>query len=287
VTLTAGEFAYISGLVRRDAAIVLEPGKEYLVEARLMPLARQTGAATVSEFVTRAQQRPEPDVHRRIVDALTTNETSFFRDGEPFTAMTGMVLPDMFASRASAKHLRIWSAACSSGQEVYTLAMQLHDNLPSGWSYEILGTDISTEMLARAEAGRFSQLEVNRGLPAAALVKHFERIGSQWQVAPHLRKNVSFRRLNLAAPLPPLGHFDVVFLRNVLIYFDVATKRGVLERIGSVLKPDGWLFLGSAETTIGIDDRFDRVVTGRTSAYRLRAAGSRNGATTLGVAGKG
>jgi chemotaxis protein methyltransferase CheR len=285
MSLTASEFAYISGLVRRDAAIVLEPGKEYLVEARLMPLARQTGAATVSEFVLRAQKKPEPDVHRRIVDALTTNETSFFRDGEPFTAMTTMVLPELVASRAPGRHLRVWSAACSSGQEAYTLAMQLHDTLPNGWSYEILGTDISTEVLARAEAGRYSQLEVNRGLPAAALVKHFERVGSQWQVAAHLRKNVTFRRLNLAASLPPLGQFDVIFLRNVLIYFDVATKRSVLERAGSVLKPDGWLFLGSAETTIGIDDRFDRVVTGRTSAYRLRPAGTRNGASALGAAG--
>jgi chemotaxis protein methyltransferase CheR len=287
VTLTAGEFAYISGLVRRDAAIVLEPGKEYLVEARLMPLARQTGAATVSEFVTRAQQRPEPDVHRRIVDALTTNETSFFRDGEPFTAMTGMVLPELLTNRSTTRHVRVWSAACSSGQEAYTLAMQLHDNLPHGWTYEILGTDISTEVLGRAEAGRYSQLEVNRGLPAAALVKHFERVGNHWQVSPSLRRNVSFRRLNLAAALPALGQFDVIFLRNVLIYFDVATKRAVLERVGSLLKPDGWLFLGSAETTIGIDDRFDRVVTGRTSAYRLRPAGTRNGAATLGMAGKG
>jgi chemotaxis protein methyltransferase CheR len=285
MSLTASEFAYISGLLRRDAAIVLEPGKEYLVEARLMPLARQTGAATVSEFVLRAQKKPEPDVHRRIVDALTTNETSFFRDGEPFTAMTGMVMPELVTTRAGSRHLRVWSAACSSGQEAYTLAMQLHDNLPNGWSYEILGTDISTEVLARAEAGRYSQLEVNRGLPATALVKHFERVGSQWQVAAHLRKNVTFRRLNLAAPLPPLGQFDVIFLRNVLIYFDVATKRSVLDRAGSVLKPDGWLFLGSAETTIGIDDRFDRVVTGRTSAYRLRPAGTRNGASPPGSAG--
>jgi chemotaxis protein methyltransferase CheR len=226
-------------------------------------------------------------VHRRIVDALTTNETSFFRDGEPFTAMTGMVLPELLTSRSTTRHLRVWSAACSSGQEAYTLAMQLHDNLPHGWTYEILGTDISTEVLARAEAGRYSQLEVNRGLPAAALVKHFERVGSHWQVSPNLRKNVSFRRLNLAAALPALGHFDVIFLRNVLIYFDVATKRAVLERVGSLLKPDGWLFLGSAETTIGIDDRFDRVATGRTSAYRLRSAATRNGAATLGMAGKG
>ncbi|GIJ48693.1 chemotaxis protein CheR [Virgisporangium aliadipatigenens] len=283
MTLTAQEFAFISSLVRRDAAIVLEPGKEYLVEARLMPLARQTGASTVSEFVLRAQQRPEPDVHRRIVDALTTNETSFFRDGEPFTAMTSMVLPELLERRAAARHLRIWSAACSSGQEPYTLAMQMQDNLPAGWTYEILGTDISTEMLARAEAGQYTQLEVNRGLPAASLVRHFERVGAHWRVSPQLRRNVSFRRLNLAAPLPPLPSFDVVFLRNVLIYFDVETKRSVLQRVSAALKPDGWLFLGSAETTIGIDDRFERVVTGRTSAYRLKAATT----APLGAYGKG
>jgi chemotaxis protein methyltransferase CheR len=283
MTLTAQEFTYISSLVRRDAAIVLEPGKEYLVEARLMPLARQAGASTVSEFVHRAQQRPEPEIQRRIVDALTTNETSWFRDGEPFTAMTTMVLPELLSRRATTRHLRVWSAACSSGQEPYTLAMQLQDNLPGGWAYEILGTDISTEMLQRAEAGNYSQLEINRGLPAASLVRHFERVGAHWRVSPQLRRNVSFRRLNLAAPLPPLPPFDVIFLRNVLIYFDVETKRSVLQRVSAALKPDGWLFLGSAETTIGIDDRFERVVTGRTSAYRLRAAT----AAPLGALGKG
>jgi chemotaxis protein methyltransferase CheR len=283
MTLTAQEFTFISTLVRRDAAIVLEPGKEYLVEARLMPLARQTGASTVSEFVLRAQQRPEPEIQRRIVDALTTNETSFFRDGEPFTAMTTMVMPELLSRRASTRHLRVWSAACSSGQEPYTLAMQLQDHLPGGWAYEILGTDISSEMLQRAEAGLYTQLEVNRGLPAASLVRHFERVGATWRVSPQLRRNVSFRRLNLAAPLPPLPPFDVIFLRNVLIYFDVETKRSVLQRVSAALKPDGWLFLGSAETTIGIDDRFERVVTGRTSAYRLRATT----AAPLGAFGKG
>lgn len=283
MTLTAQEFAYISGLVRRDAAIVLEPGKEYLVEARLMPLARQTGLSTVSEFVLKAQQKLEPDVQRRIVDALTTNETSFFRDSEPFTAMTGMVLPELLARRAGGRHLRIWSAACSSGQEPYTLAMQMQDNLPGGWTYEILGTDISSEVLARAEAGNFTQLEVNRGLPAAFLVRHFERVGAHWRISPQLRRNVTFRRLNLAAPLPALPQFDVIFLRNVLIYFDVETKRSVLQRVSASLKPDGWLFLGSAETTIGIDDRFERVVTGRTSAYRLRTAAT----APLGAMGKG
>jgi chemotaxis protein methyltransferase CheR len=270
MTLTAQEFAFISGLVRRDAAIVLEEGKEYLVEARLLPLARQSGLPTVSEFVSQAQQRPDMSVNEKIVDALTTNETSWFRDNEPYAALNSTVLPDLMPSRANNRSLKIWSAACSSGQEPYSLAMVLADGLPAGWTYDITATDISAEMLTRAEKGQFTQLEVNRGLPAAMLIKHFERVGAHWKVSPALRKQVAFKRLNLAAPLPAMPQFDVVFLRNVLIYFDVETKRSVLQRVANVMRPDGWLFLGAAETTIGIDDRWERVPAGRTSAYRLR-----------------
>jgi chemotaxis protein methyltransferase CheR len=284
MTLTAQEFAFISGLVRRDASIVLEPGKEYLVEARLLPLARKAGIATVSEYVNRAQIRPEPELNRQIVDALTTNETSFFRDGEPFSALTNKVLPELLPARSTKRHLKVWSAACSSGQEPYSLAMVLSDGLPAGWTFEILGTDISLEMLNRAEVGAFTQLEVNRGLPAPLLVRHFERVGANWRVSANLRKVVSFRRLNLAAPLPPLGLFDIIFIRNVLIYFDVETKRSVLRQVSNLLTPDGWLFLGSAETTIGIDDRFERIATGRTSAYRLRAGAQ---AVSASAPGKG
>jgi chemotaxis protein methyltransferase CheR len=281
MTLSAQEFAYVSDLVRRNSAIVLESGKEYLVEARLLPLARQAGVPTVSEYVSRAQHRPEPDTHAKIVDALTTNETSWFRDGEPFQALTNTVLPDLMPTRSANRSLRVWSAACSSGQEPYTLAMVMQDFLPAGWAYEIMATDISQEMLTRAEAGRFSQLEINRGLPAPMLVRHFERDGANWRVTAGLRRTITFKRLNLAASLPPLPQFDVVFLRNVLIYFDVETKRQVLQRVSSLMRPDGWLFLGAAETTIGIDDRFERVVAGRSSAYRLR--GGRT-ATTAGIA---
>jgi chemotaxis protein methyltransferase CheR len=270
MTLSAQEFAFISGLVRRDSAIVLDHGKEYLVEARLLPLARRAGVPTVSEYVNRAQHRPERDTHEEIVDALTTNETSWFRDGEPFQALINTVIPDLMPTRAANRSLRIWSAACSSGQEPYTLAMLLQGNLPSGWSFDITATDISQEMLARAEAGRYSQLEVNRGLPAPMLVRHFERDGAYWRVSQALRRAVTFKRLNLAAPFPPMPQFDIVFLRNVLIYFDVETKRQVLGRVSNLVRPDGWLFLGSAETTIGVDDRFERVAAGRSSAYRLR-----------------
>jgi chemotaxis protein methyltransferase CheR len=270
MSLSAQEFAYVSDLVRRNSAIVLDTGKEYLVEARLLPLAREAGVPTVSEFVIRAQRQPGPDTHEKIVDALTTNETSWFRDGEPFQAMTANVLPDLMPTRSANRTLRIWSAACSSGQEPYSLAIVLQESLPAGWTYEITATDISQEMLARAETGRFTQLEINRGLPAHMLVRYFERDGTHWKVATSLRNHITFKRLNLAVPLPPLPQFDIVFLRNVLIYFDVETKRQVLSRVSEVMRPEGWLFLGSAETTIGIDDRFERVAAGRSSAYRLR-----------------
>jgi chemotaxis protein methyltransferase CheR len=271
MALNAQEFAYVSDLVRRESAIVLGPGKEYLVESRLLPLARRVGMATVSDFVRDAQRRPSPITQRSIVEALTTNETSWFRDQEPFLVLTETVLPEMAAIRPGGQTIRIWSAACSSGQEPYSLAMVLQDKLPPGWSYQIHASDLSTEMLTRAEKGRFSQLEMNRGLPAAMLVRHFERVGTDWQVSPGLRRNLTFSSINLATSLPLVPQFDVIFLRNVLIYFDLETKRSVLQRVRRLLRPDGWLFLGSAETTIGLDGDFERVVARKTSAYRLRS----------------
>ncbi|MEV1289839.1 CheR family methyltransferase [Micromonospora sp. NPDC049679] len=281
MTLSATDFAFVSALVRRESAIVLGPGKEYLVEARLIPVARQIGAASVAEFLADIQRHPDPVAQRRIVDALTTNETSWFRDQDPFTALTGHVLPELIGARAANRHLRVWSAACSSGQEPYSLAIALRETLPAGWTYEIFGTDISGEMIERADRGEFSQVEVNRGLPVQKLVHNFERVGAHWRVMPALRRTVTFQRLNLTAPLPALPPFDVIFLRNVLIYFDVETKRSVLQSVSRLLRPDGYLFLGAAETTIGVDDNYERVVAGRTSAYRLRAA------VPAGIAGKG
>ena len=272
MTLSAADFTFVSALVRREAAIVLAPGKEYLVEARLIPVARQVGAASVAEFLANLQRRPNPADQRRIIDALTTNETSWFRDREPFSALTDVVLPELVRTRGTNRKLRLWSAASSSGQEAYSLAITLQENLPTGWSYEIMGSDISTEMIKRAEAAEYSQVEVNRGLPAAQLVQYFERAGAHWRITPALRRNVSFKLMNLTAPLPPLPPFDVIFLRNVLIYFDVATKKSVLRNVARLLRPDGWLFLGAAETTIGIDDNYERVAAGRTSAYRVRSA---------------
>src|SRR4051794_36492119 len=211
MSLSQSDFAFVSALVRREASIVLAPGKEYLVEARLIPVARQAGAAGVGEFLAALQRRPNSADQRRIVDALTTNETSWFRDREPFSALADVVLPELVKSRSTTRKVRIWSAASSSGQEAYSLAITLQESLPTGWGYEIVGSDISTEMVKRAEAAEYSQVEVNRGLPAAQLVQYFDRTGTHWRVVPQLRRNVSFRLLKLTAPLPSMPPFDVIF----------------------------------------------------------------------------
>ena len=269
MTLPAPTFDWVRNLVHRESAIVLQPGKEYLVEARLMPLARQMGLADVGTLVDTLRSKPDAEGARRVVEALTTNETSWFRDGDPFTALTSTVLPELLARRGPSERLQIWSAACSSGQEPYTIAMLLEDALPNAATrVSITATDISREMVERTRAGRFSQLEVNRGLPAPMLVRHFTRVGNEWEVSPTLRRMVSATECNLAAPLPRMGPFDVVYLRNVLIYFDLSTKQAILRRVRELLRPDGWLFLGAAETTLGVDDSWERVVIGRSSTYR-------------------
>jgi chemotaxis protein methyltransferase CheR len=270
MTLATTNFDWVRQLVHKESAIVLQPGKEYLVEARLLPIARSMGLADVGKLVDAVRSRPDADSTRRIVEALTTNETSWFRDGDPFTALTSTVLPALVAARGPNEPLKIWSAACSSGQEPYTIAMLLEDALPNAATrVSITATDLSREMVERTRTGRFSQLEVNRGLPAPMLVRHFTRAGNEWEVAPALKRMVTASECNLAAPaLPRMGPFDVVYLRNVLIYFDLSTKQAILRRVREVMRPDGWLFLGAAETTLGVDDTWERVVIGRSSAYR-------------------
>jgi chemotaxis protein methyltransferase CheR len=268
VTLSAQAFAYVSDLVRREAAIVLGPGKEYLVEARLLPLSRAAGAPDVSAYVTGLQSRGNDTQRMAVVEALTTNETSWFRDGAPFEVLRSTVLPELVAS--SNGRINVWSAACSSGQEAYTIAMVMAEHA-RGCKVDILASDLSSEMLDRTKAGRYSQLEIGRGLPAPLMVRHFQRAGTQWQVSDQLRAMVRTQRINLAAPLPPLPVFDVVFLRNVLIYFDAPTKKAILQRVRQVLSPRGYLFLGGAETTLGIDDTWARTTVGRFTLYRPQA----------------
>jgi len=270
MTIAPESFNYVRDLVRRESAIVLDTGKEYLVESRLTPLARAAGAADVNAFVASLKTRFNPTTQRQVVEALTTNETSWFRDGAPFTLLRNDILPTLAANRPG-RQLRVWCAACSSGQEPYSVAMTALDTpAVGGWKLEIVATDLNEEMVARARAGRYSQLEVNRGMPATSLVKHFTRDGVNWKIAPTLASTVSFRQLNLMRPFPAMGRFDVVFMRNVLIYFDLPTKRDILRRVAQVLAPDGYLFLGAAEMTMGIDDQWERLPTGRSSVYQIR-----------------
>jgi chemotaxis protein methyltransferase CheR len=270
MSTTQESLRYVRAFVLRRSAIVVEPGKEYLVESRLGALARAEGLGDVDALVRRVRSDESGPLARRLVEAMTTNETSFFRDVHPWEALGKTMLPALLAARAAGRRLRIWCAAASTGQEPYTIAMVLREAVPDieSWQIEIVATDINASVLARAKEGVFKQLEVNRGLPAAMLVKYFERTGADFRVKPELRDLVTFRELNLVdrAPLP-YGN-DVVFMRNVLIYFDVETKRRVLSRVHEVLAHDGYLVLGGAETTINVIDCFETTRVGSTIVYR-------------------
>lgn len=265
-------FDYVRSLVMQRAAIVLEPSKTYLVDVRLGPIAQRHGLPTVADLVAKLQRQPFGPMHEDVVEALTTNETSFFRDVAPFEAMRKTILPQMIQKREGERSLSIWSAACSSGQELYSIAMTLREHFPAinSWNLQLLGTDLARTMVDRAKAGTFTQTEVNRGLPAACLVKYFQRQGLNWQLSEDIRKLTSWRKINLVEPWSGIPTMDVIFLRNVLIYFSPETKRKVLSQVRKVLRPDGFLFLGGAETTMNLDDSFERFPCDGAVCYRMR-----------------
>lgn len=272
--LNPTDVQFLSGLVRERSAIVLEPEKGYLLEARLAPLARAEGFGSIDAMVSHLRAQPANGLPRKVVEAMTTNETSFFRDLHPFQALRTVVLPEVIRRRQAERRLTIWCAASSSGQEPYTVAMTLLEYFPqlAGWSVKVFGTDLSGQMIARCQAGKYGQLEVNRGLPAPLLVKYFEKKGMEWQIKPEVQRLCEFREQNLIEPWGPLPPMDVVFLRNVLIYFDVNTKRSILNNVCGVLNPWGHLFLGGAETTLNLGDRFERVPVDKAGCYRLKGA---------------
>lgn len=265
---------WLRHLVRTRSAIVLDEGKDYLIESRLMPVARTAGFATLGDFLTAARHPASAALRDRAVEAMTTNETSFFRDAKPFDALRDAILPELLMRRSATRSLTVWSAACSTGQEPYSLAMLLHDRFPelASWQVRILGTDLSTAVLDRARSGRYSQLEVNRGLPAPYLLRYFARDGAGWQLSAPIRDAVEFQPLNLIESWPSLPPLDIVLLRNVLIYFDVDVKRRILARVRGLLRPDGYLFLGGAETTLNLDDTFERAPFDHASCYRLKSS---------------
>lgn len=272
--VSSTDFEYVRDLVSREAAIVLEPGKEYLVEQRLGPVMAKAGIAGFPELLRRLRAEPGGPLRRSVVEALTTNETSFFRDIHPFNALRDVVLPDLVEKRRTERRLAIWSAACSSGQEAYSVAMLIRDRFPEllSWDLKILGTDLSSAMVTRAREGRYTQFEVNRGLPAPALVRHFSRDGLDWRISDELRRMVEFREMNLVQTWPYMPKMDVVLLRNVLIYFAIPTRKAILAQVRGLMRPDGYLFLGGAETTMNVDPAFARQPVERTSCYRLGGA---------------
>ncbi len=272
--MTPTDFEFIATLLHKRSGLVLTPDKTYLLESRLTPVARRLGHLGLQELIAAMRQSSREDVLTQVTEAMTTNESFFFRDKTPFDQFTRLMLPTITSARAAGKGLRIWCAAASTGQEPYSLCMSLRDKpaLVQGREVEILGTDLSTEVLDRAREGVYSQFEVQRGLPVQLLVKNFAKQGDQWQINPEIRSMVQFRAFNLLHDFSQLGTFDIIFCRNVLIYFDRQTKAQVLKRMAAQLAPDGFLVLGAAETVFGICDAL-KPVDGERGLYEIAGVG--------------
>ena len=264
------DFEYIRKLVRDRTGVDLTSDKEYLVESRLAPLARDAGASSMQELVRLLRSKPFDGLHKQVLESMMTTETLFFRDRLPFEALKQFILPELIQKRQVERSLHIWCAACSSGQEPYSIAILLGENFPQlvNWSVQSIASDISTQMLDRARQGIYNQHEVSRGLPPTLLLKYFDRRGKDWQIKPEIRQMIHWRQINLAEPWPAMPPMDIIFLRNVLIYFDVATKQAILARVRRLLRSDGYLFLGGGETTIHLDDAFRPVKLGKALCYQ-------------------
>ena len=271
--LSQNDFDFLREFVRARSAIELGENKQYLVEARLQPIIHREGLDNYSDLVNQLKQAAQGPLHEKVVDAMTTNETSFFRDMPVFDALAREIIPEVMKQNQATRTINIWSAACSSGQEIYSTCIILLERFPQlrlGWRLNLMATDLSTEILERAEAGRYSQLEINRGMPAKYLVRYFEQDGSKWTIKPEIRDMVSFKQLNLIKPWPMLPKMDIVFMRNVLYYFSTETRKQILSKVKNQLGNEGYLLLGAAETIQTIDDRFKREHTHKATYYKLR-----------------
>ena len=268
--ITDKDFSYIRDLVRARCGLVLSDDKHYLVETRLSPLLQSSSLRSIAELVSALRQQ-EDQLQRQVVELMMTNETYFFRDVVPFDVLHQVAIPTLAASRAASGELAIWSAACSTGQEPYSIALLLREEFQrlSSWKVRILASDISTSVLARARLGRYSQYEISRGLPPH-LLKHVQPSSDSWTIRDDVRGMVEFRQINLLSAWDDLPTMDIIFLRNVLIYFSDDDKRRILSRIRQLLRPDGYLFLGGAESTMHLDDHFERMLIDRAGCYRLR-----------------
>ena len=275
--MTPSDYEYLRKLLRDHSGLDLSADKQYLIESRLLPLARKAGLAGISDLVQK-MKGGSASLVTQVVEAMTTNETFFFRDKVPFDHFRDSIMPEILQARAGRKSIRIWCAAGSTGQEPYSLAMCLKEMSAalSGWRVEILATDLSQEVLEKSKAGIYSQFEVQRGLPIQMLVKYFKQTGELWQINADIRAMVQHRQLNLLHDFSQLGVFDVIFCRNVLIYFDQDTKINIFNRLAKAMEPDGFLVLGAAETVVGLTDVFkpypDRRGLYRPSGARMAPA---------------
>jgi chemotaxis protein methyltransferase CheR len=283
--LTSADFEVLRHVVATRSGIRLDDAQRYLIESRLATLARLEGlpGAGAGAVLAALHHDPAATLVDKVIEAMATNETSFFRDRSPFDAMRTTILPALIESRQSLRHLRIWSAGCSTGQEPYSVAISIREHFPdlSSWTIEILGTDISTAALDKARSGLFTQLEVNRGLTPPLLARYFDRDGSSWRIVDAVREMVTFEALNLAAPWPVVPRVDVVLLRNVLPYLDDSTGQRVLANMTSAMANDGYLFLGAAENALEIDSAFRRLDLDKTGCFQVASGGDVSADATL------
>ncbi len=275
MSISIADFDYIRKLVYDRTGVFLSEDKTYLVESRLGMLAKETGSNSISGLVTELKQIKEHrfnPLYQSIVEAMMTNETFFFRDINPFEVLQKFVIPELLKQRLNRETLNIWCAACSSGQEPYSIAMLLREYFPqlAHNQVQIIASDISTAMLKRARSGRYQQHEVDRGLPTPFLEKYFQHCGQEWQIKEQIHQAIEFRELNLTEPFRTLPQMDIIFMRNVLIYFDLKTKQSILARVRQILRPNGYLFLGGGETTVNLDNAFEPVQFENGVCYRLK-----------------
>ncbi|MFK7894614.1 MAG: protein-glutamate O-methyltransferase CheR [Myxococcota bacterium] len=272
MAIEASDFEYLVGLIGERSGIIIEANKEYLIEARMAPILRSAEFEDISTLVASLRTKPKGPLADEVVDAMTTNETSWFRDRHPFDALKSQVIPELIERNEEKQKFQIWCGAASSGQEPYTIGMTILEHFPQlkDWGVKIIATDLSTTVLEQATSGKYSQIEMNRGLPASLLTKYFVRDGTSWVVNDELRSLIDFRPLNLIERFPVMPQADLVFLRNVLIYFDVETKNKILEGVRKQMEPHAYLFLGGAETTINVHDGFERLSIGKAAAYKKK-----------------
>ena len=270
MSLATPDIDFLRGIVADLSGNVISPRQIYMLEQQLNPLAESIGLTDIEALVKELRRSHDPSLKTKVAEAVTVNETSFFRDVHPFDALRTSIIPELVKKNADKRSIRIWCAAASTGQEPVSIAMTIRESFPelSNWKFDIVATDISDDVLDKCRSGNYSQLEVNRGLPARKLVRFFERDGANWRTKPEIRDIISYQKLNLMKPLPFMSKFDIVFIRNVLIYFDQPTKTDILKRVHRSLSPDGYLFIGSAETVIGMGLPYRREEIDATVCYR-------------------